>query len=121
MSNLVTKDGQTEGFTVSDHAREIERFVGAHFLDFVLYNEQIPASSVAKKYKKENAFLVKVDKKSLKKANFKAISGEFLGQMVAKNKSDTLLNKRSLIRHDATSVANALISIYDSKREEQNK
>ena len=121
VSNLVTKKGQTEGFTVSDHAKEIERFVGAPFLDYVIYNKQNPTKIVAKKYKQENAFLVKVDKKNLDKASYAPVPGEFLGEMVAKNKSDTLLNKRSLIRHDASSVANALISIYDSNREEYNK
>ena len=121
VSNLVTKNGQTEGFTVSDHAKEIERFVGASFLDYVIYNKQTPAKVVAKKYKSENAFLVKVDKKNLSKASYKAISGEFLGEMVAKNKSDTLLNKRSLIRHDASAVANALIGIYESNKTEKDK
>jgi uncharacterized cofD-like protein len=36
VSNLVTKDGQTAGFTVSDHAAEIERFAGTEFLDYVI-------------------------------------------------------------------------------------
>ena len=116
VSNLVTKNGQTEGFSVNDHAKEIERFVGAPFLDFVLYNEQTPASDVARRYKKENAFLVKVDKKALKKATYKSISGKFLGKMASKNKSDVLLPARSLIRHDANSVAAALIDLYDSTR-----
>jgi len=121
ISNLVTKNGQTEGFTVSDHANEIERFVGKPFLDYVIYNEQIPSKEVAQKYKEENAFLVKTDKKTLKKATYKAISGEFLGQMASKNTSDLLLTKRSLIRHDATAVAEAIIKLYESTNEGNNK
>ncbi len=120
VSNLVTKDGQTEGFTVSDHAKEIERFVGAPFLDYVLYNEQIPAKEVAKNYKEENAFLVKADKKTLGRASYKAISGEFLGEMAVKKESDVLMSKRSLIRHDTTAVANALINLFDSSKKEND-
>lgn len=114
VSNLVTKYGQTTNFTVSDHANEIERFVGAPFLDYVLYNEQIPNREIAKRYKQEKAYLVKVDKIALKKASYKAIPGKFLGQIIEKKKSDKLSKTRSLIRHDTKAVADALISIFEN-------
>ncbi len=113
VSNLVTKHGQTEDFTVGDHVKEIERFVGALFLDYVLYNKQIPGEGIARRYEAENAFLVEVDKNNLKKASYKTISGNFLGKMVSKNKADKLLPNRSLIRHDADAVARALIKLYE--------
>jgi uncharacterized cofD-like protein len=116
VANLVTKNGQTSGFTVSDHVAEIERFAGGEFLDYVLYNEQRPNSSVAARYKKEKAYLTKVDSSKLKNAHYKVIGGEFLGK-IAKNKtSDTLSIPRSLIRHDSKSVAHALISLYEQER-----
>jgi hypothetical protein len=43
--NLVTKAGQTSGFTVADHAAEIERFGGGGFLDAVLYNRLTDAKN----------------------------------------------------------------------------
>jgi uncharacterized cofD-like protein len=113
VSNLVTKHGQTTGFTVSNHASEIERFVGVPFLDYVLYNEQTPAKSIAHRYKEENAFLVKIDKIALEEAKYKAIAGNFLGKMAKSNKSDILPATRQLIRHDAEAVANALIALYN--------
>jgi uncharacterized cofD-like protein len=114
VSNLVTKYGQTEDFTVSDHAGEIERFVGAHFLDFVLFNQQSPTDKLAKRYKEENAFLVKVDKSTLHKASYKAIAGNFLGEIAHANKVDVLpVVKRSLIRHDARAVSMALLNLFD--------
>ena len=113
--NLVTKPGQTAGFTVSDHAGEIERFVGEPFLDYVLYNKQQPAADVAHRYKEENAFLVKIDKTKLNKANYQAIAGNFLGEMAPSKKTSTIPLRRSLIRHDAKAVAKALIEIYDAK------
>lgn len=114
VSNLVTKHGQTTGFTVSDHANEIERFVGEPFLDYVIYNEQIPTKTLARRYEEENAFLVEVDKDELAKAQYTAIPGNFLGEMASNNETDTLLAvTRSLIRHDADAVANAIITLYD--------
>ncbi len=115
VSNLVTKEGQTTSFTVSDHANEIERFVGDHFLDYVLYNNEVPTKKVAKKYKDENAFLTKVDENALKTATYKAIPGNFLGKMATSNKADKLIVNRSLIRHDAFAVAKALIKIYEDQ------
>jgi len=114
VSNLVTKHGQTTDFTVSDHADEIERFVGAPFLDYVFYNEQTPAKEVAHRYEEEDAFLVKIDKNALRKAKYKAIPGNFLGKIAQSDRSDLLPVTRSLIRHDAGAVADALISLYDN-------
>lgn len=113
VSNLVTKHGQTEGFTVGDHAKEIERFVGSPFLDYVLYNRQKPNKDVARRYEAENAFLVKVDKKVLSKASYRSVSGKFLGKMAKANEADILLYKRSLIRHDADAVSHFLIDIFE--------
>lgn len=117
VSNLVTKKGQTTGFTVSDLAGEIERFVGVPFLDYVLYNEQSPNKEISKKYKSEGAFSVKVDKSYLKKAHYQAIPGNFLGEFIPRHKSDKISAVRSLIRHDTKSVASALISIYEGTNE----
>lgn len=115
VSNLVTKNGQTSGFTVSDHANEIERFVGDCFLDYVLYNEQVPTKSISKKYKEENAFMVDIDKKVLKEASYKAVAGNFLGSLNirADKKSDKLASKRSLIRHDMDALASAIMSLVN--------
>ena len=116
VSNLVTKHGQTTGFTVSNHASEIERFVGAPFLDFVLYNEQTPTKAIARKYKQEGAFLVKVDKGALQRATYESIPGKFLGKIVPFNRKPNIFPVRhSLIRHDANAVAKALVSLYEAK------
>ncbi len=113
VSNLVTKKGQTTGFSVSDHAKEIERFVGAPFLDYVLYNQQHPRKDMASRYKKEGAFSVKVDTAELKKAKYQAIAGNFLGEEIKKHKADKIPAVRSLIRHDTKAVAAAIIDIYE--------
>lgn len=113
VSNLVTKQGQTDGFTVSDYAAEIERFVGRPFLDYVLYNKQTPTKTVSNRYALEGAYIVKANKAKLKKATYKSVSGNFLGQMAEAKKSDILSVTRSLIRHDSESVACALIDLYN--------
>lgn len=112
VANLTTKYGQTDNFTVNDHADEIERFAGAPFIDYVLYNQQMPDKKVAKRYAKEKAFIVKADKKKLKSAKYVSIPGNLLGQMAKLDDADTLPVVRSLIRHDEKAVATAVLDIY---------
>ncbi len=114
VSNLVTKKGQTEGFTVADHADEIERFAGGEFLDYVLYNQQQPDEELAARYRQEEAFLVDAKLDELAQRHYGAVGGAFLGLVADKETADKLPVTRSLIRHDAGAVANAIIELYDS-------
>lgn len=110
--NLVTKEGQTAGFTVSDHASEIERFAGGACLDYVIYNEERPSAGVAERYKAEGAYLVEYDAGELGRAHYKAVGGQFIGGMAEGHAADILPVTRSLIRHDATAVVRSLLRIY---------
>ncbi len=112
VANLVSKHGQTDGFTVSDHAAEIERFAGVPFLDYVLYNEEAPSKAVAKRYEEEGGYITRADTENLSMRRYKAVGGDFLGDMATENGADTLIGKRSLIRHDAEAVAKQILEIY---------
>jgi uncharacterized cofD-like protein len=109
--NLVTKEGQTAGFTVSDHASEIERFAGGKCLDYVIYNEEQPSAAVAERYKAEGAYLVEPDAARLKQAHYKAVGGHFIGGIAEEHTADVFPVTRSLIRHDASAVVRALLQL----------
>jgi len=109
--NLVTKEGQTTGFSVADHASEIERLAGGIVLDYVLYNKQRPTRDLARKYKDENAFLVKINERELLGSGYRAISGDFLGELAPRRRKDIFAVKRSLIRHDAEAVVKTIMSL----------
>lgn len=114
-ANLVTKRGQTDGFRVSDHAAEIERFIEQPVLDYVIYNEQVPSEDLADRYREtEGAYMVKVDTETLDKMHYKAIGGNFLGNIAAPHGSaEASKVTRSYIRHDPDAVATAIIELYD--------
>jgi len=112
VSNLVSKHGQTDGFTVSDHAAEIERFAGEQFLDYVLYNQEAPTEEVAKRYEEEGGYVTLADIDKLSGKHYEAVGGNFLGRMAAETAGDTLIAKRSLIRHDAKAVAKLILELY---------
>lgn len=112
MTNLVTKVGQTEGFTVSDHAAEIQRFAGHDFLDYVIYNNQVPTEAQTTRYAKEQAVVVEADEAVMGTKNYVAVGEPLLGQVVEKESNDILPVTRSLIRHDPEAVAKSLINLY---------
>ena len=99
---------------MSDHANEIERFVGAPFLDYVLYNKQRPSESLAKLYAKEKAFIVKNDKNAPKQSHYQLVAENLLGIVMESEKADHFPVTRSLIRHDGVAIAKALFRIYDN-------
>lgn len=115
--NLVTKKGQTEKFTVSDHAAEIERFTGESILDYVIYNEQLPDQRLAERYKEEGAYLVEADLTELTKKHYRAVGGNFLGTVATGHKGDVLPVTRSLIRHDSKAVVKAIMELYATASE----
>lgn len=115
VANLVTKRGQTQGFAVSQHAAEIERLCGHQMLDYVLYNRQQPDQALAKRYEQEEGSYVTVaDDDVLARAHYRAIGGDFLGELAPASQTSEHLAvaRRSLIRHDADVLANAIIKLY---------
>lgn len=116
--NLVTKPGQTDGFTVSDYADEIERLAGGPFLDAVLYNVESPGEDLLQKYAKEGELSVKYDQDRLSKAPYIAAGADLVASTIWKNtnSTDPLASSRTLIRHDSAAVASALLELYEKRR-----
>lgn len=115
VANLVTKHGQTDGFAVTDHAAEIERFANGPILDYVLYNQQVPSEELARRYREtDKAYVVETDIEKLAMQHYKGIGGDFLGAIADAQNGDTLPVTRSLIRHDTAAVASAIIDLYDN-------
>jgi uncharacterized cofD-like protein len=110
--NLVTKPGQTDGFSVADFAAEIERF-GNFKLDYVLYNDDKPSKELLDTYAKEGEFGVEPDKEALDKAHYKAVGGHFVSgkPYAAAQDADPIAQTRTLIRHDADAIAKELMRI----------
>lgn len=111
ISNLVQKPGQTAGFTVGDHAAEIERFAGP-ILDYVLYNTARPDTTLLDRYKVTGEILVSPDEVRMKKEHYTAIGSPLLSNAEVKaEKGDALAATRSFIRHDGAALWQAIQSL----------
>lgn len=110
--NLVTKPGQTAGFTVAHFAAEIERFLGNKVkLGYVLYNNAKPNHQLLKKYAQKGEYWVTYDPQSFKNAHYKAVGGHFVLNHPWPEVAKADLLPRTLIRHDAEAIAKALLSL----------
>jgi uncharacterized cofD-like protein len=106
--NLVTKPGQTDGFTVADFAAEIERFIPGVTLDYVLYNNAKPDVQLLKKYANKGEFWVEYNATELQKQHYKAIGGHFVLDTSWQQTAKKDLLARTLIRHNAETVTKKL-------------
>jgi uncharacterized cofD-like protein len=104
--NLMTKYGQTYGFTAEDHLRTIQQYAG-RVIDAIVVNTeplQKPALAV---YAKFHEFPVTDD--LVHSPSLKVLRANVASRHVAaKSKSDTLV--RSLIRHDSAKLAAILLN-----------
>lgn len=112
--NLVTKPGQTDGFTVSDYADEIERFMGGAQLDYVIYNNVKPSVDLLEKYAHDGEYPVEWDEADLETRHYSAKGLDLVAGQIwqGASPSDTIAHTRTFIRHDADRVARELMRIY---------
>ena len=85
--NLMTKRGETTGFTARDHIEEVERYLGEK-LDESIVNDGIPSEELLERYSEEGAVLVKDDYESAIKAD--------------------VIDERDLVRHDPDKLADII-------------
>ena len=101
--NLMTKYGQTYGFSAADHVAEVEKYLGQKCIDKIIINSAPLPKSVLEDYAREKDFPVKDDLGD----DPRVVRGDFLAEeKVEKERGDVI--KRSLIRHDPEKLARAI-------------
>lgn len=110
IGNLMTKPGHTDGFTLVDYAKSVEKYAGRGIIDCVIYNKEQPDKKLLKKYSRQGENPVwPGDISRLPKIKF--IGYNLLSHQVYKPAEGDVLGKfRSLVRHDSDKLAKV---IYD--------
>lgn len=109
--NIMTKFGQTIGYTACDFVNEIEKYLGNKRLNMVLANSetQVP-KSILDRYKSEKAEFVQDDLDKLANKKIKIVRSNLVSSdFYEKPKSDKLV--RSLVRHDQSKLAKIIASL----------
>lgn len=91
--NMMTQPGETDDFTVTDHVKMLNGYLGQRKVDLVIANKGKIAPDLAKKYENaEQKDAVIYDSK-----NFSSISAKVIGD-------DFVTVKNELVRHDVTKL-----------------
>lgn len=104
--NLMTKFGQTYGYSAKDHFQQLAKYVGRQ-PDYVLVNDNDLPDNILDKYKAENAEPVRDD---LPVEDW-VLRADLLAREEIKTKAGDVV-KRSLIRHDGCKIASILQELF---------
>lgn len=97
--NMMTQPGETDNFTVSDHVKLLNEYLGNHKIDVVIANSGLINEDIARKYETlEQKDPVKLDREELSKFNCKLIEDNFFSI------------KNNLIRHDVMKLSLQIFS-----------
>ncbi len=100
--NIMTEPGETNQFQVSDHVREVNKYLGADCLDYVLCSSTVFSEEALKSYAlKKQQPVVEKEILTLQKIT----SARLLWEEVA--------SEDELVRHDALKLASAIRKIME--------
>ena len=113
VSNLMSHPGQTDGFSVSKHVDEINKYLGGNYVNYVLINCNRPSQELLDYYYTVDGTIWVEDDVADKYKGARVLRQDLLSHAkVAVSASDKV--KRSLIRHDPAKLAAALFEIIDT-------
>lgn len=91
VSNMFTQPGETDGYTVSDHVKALNRHLGKRKIKYVIANEgDFPEGFIERYHRDEEKDPVIVDTNELKKMKIKLIKGDFVNIHKETLKHDTI-------------------------------
>ncbi len=100
LMNLMTRHGETDGFSASRHVEEIVRYAGRIPDAVLMHRGEIP-SDLAERYEAEEARPVVLDLPKLR-----ALGIRFL-------REEDLMSSTSFVRHDPARTGRALLQLFD--------
>ena len=67
MCKLMTKHGESDGFSASDFVKEIRNYLDEGELDYVIVNSGVLPEKIVQRYNREKAYPVEVNMDQVKK------------------------------------------------------
>ncbi len=108
VANLMSQQGHTDNFSVSDYARALERYIGKNAFDTIIYNTKNPPQALVRRYADEGEPVVCTA--ACKQSGYELVGKDLLADGVAKTAKKDML-RRTLIRHDSEKLAKAIIRL----------
>lgn len=103
--NLMTKPGETYGYSVDDHVREIVKYMGADCLDYIIISNTLFSQAALRKYSRNNQFPVKMDRT-------RQINRLTKAKIILADVS----HQTDLLRHDSDKIMRVILNIIRSDK-----
>ncbi|MEL4898540.1 gluconeogenesis factor YvcK family protein [Crocosphaera sp. Alani8] len=103
--NIMTQPGETDGYSVSDHIKAIDRVCGQRIFDAVLVQRTSPSEMVAKHYAKEHSYPVLLDKDNITKLGCRIVLANIMDE-------DDMMIK---VSHHPQRLSRVLLRWYSKK------
>ena len=105
--NIMTQEGETEGYSALRHVREINKHAGGGVVDVCLYNSQPVPQKLLEKYRGENSEQLFPDRELFAADGVRLFGG------------DMLARSGGLVRHDPLRLAYNIMLVAESLRPRQ--
>lgn len=116
--NLMTSIGETTDMTLQDMIDELEKYIGAKAIDFVIVNSRELPDEIVKEYENNGQFPVKNVLNEEIQKRIKILNADVLAEeLYVKSKSDML--HRSMLRHDSDKLGAVLINLLKEQLNNQ--
>ncbi|MGV2831105.1 gluconeogenesis factor YvcK family protein [Myxosarcina sp. GI1(2024)] len=103
--NIMTQPGETEGYTVSDHIKAIDRIGKQQLFDAVLVHHESPSTKSLERYARENSYPVYLDREEVGYLNRRVVIANVMEED----------QKNGYVRHDPIQLARVLLRWYSGK------
>ena len=100
LSNIVTQPGETDGFTVGDHVKLLNRYLDEKKVDVVIASNTKISDEMAKKYEtEEQKDPVKIDYEELEKIGVELIEDDLM-----------IIDEDNTLKHDSLKLSSVIFS-----------
>lgn len=96
--NVMTQNGETDGFDVADHLQAIADHIGQQVIDVCLVHQDPVAEEILLNYRRESATVVHMDEERVRRLGVSVLTGSFA----------MVLEERPVLRHDSAKIAEAI-------------
>lgn len=103
--NIMTQPGETEGYSVADHIRELDRISKGKLFDAVLVHRKPPSAISLERYAQENSHPVDLDRHEIAKLNRRIVMANVMEEDPIKGH----------VRHSSSQLARVLLRWYSGK------
>jgi uncharacterized cofD-like protein len=100
--NIMTQKGETDGYTVSDHIKAIDKVCRGRIFDAVLVQGRLPSDDILRKYAQKKCHPVYLDREEVTKLDRRIVKANIMSENY----------DSSYIRHDSQLLAKVLFRWY---------